>query len=171
MHSSAPRARRRPPLTAARTFTRTRIPSRVLRARLTRTPRSARRANRESRSTDERPLTRHLATARCRRRVASSKASSPGAACADARDVGKKSSRAHAVAAYVRTSVVVVDVVEQGTSRVAVRRRGATATTRYIERGMAIPYIMLEFYLYIDVDGGHDGCHGFVLYKTMWAIL
>jgi len=85
--------------------------------------------------------------------------------------VGKKSSRAHAVAAYVRTSVVVVDVVEQGTSRVAVRRRGATATTRDIERGFRLPYIMLEFYLYIDVDGGHDGCHGFVLYKTMWAIL
>jgi len=167
MHSSAPRARRRPPPTAARTFTRTRIPSRVLRARLTRTPRSARRANRESRSTDERPLTRHLATARAY--VASIGVVEGVVARRGVRGCARRGKKiaSRARGRGVRTSVVVVD----GSSRARRASRSGVEARQRREGDGWLYRILCWSFTYIDVDGGHDGCHGFVLYKTMWAIL
>jgi len=138
-------------------------------ARCPRTP-SADRARAARHDVDEcevrgkRPLTRRLARAS---RVAVSRR----VVARRARAVGEKGGkRNHAVAvavAYLRRRRR-RPCARREPSRVALRRRGAGDRARRV-----VPFYstLMEFYLYIRVDGGHDGCHGFVLYGTMYAIL
>lgn len=139
-------------------------------ARCPRTP-SADRARAARHDVDEcevrgkRPLTRRLSRARlaspCR------VASSPGARARSGKKVGKEITRSRS---RWRTSVVVVVVRARAENRRA-SRYGVEARGDRAKRVVPFYSTLMEFYLYIRVDGGHDGCHGFVLYRTMYAIL
>ena len=138
-------------------------------ARYPRTPiadraRAARHAVVECEVRGKRPLTRRLA--RARRRRVSRRVVARRVRARSGKGGKEITQRGRGGVPPSSSSSSSVRAPRTVARRVTASRRGAAGRDEWWLR-----HILMEFYLYIRVDGGHDGCHGFVLYRTMCAIL